>query len=63
MKDHFHDISLIVVTPDESKENVDLGYQLRPRFLTGMNGDLSVIFDILLKMKEKIEKFYLKIHR
>ncbi len=57
MKDHFFNIALIVILKDFSSENINLGYKLHPRFLSTMNENLSVIPDILSKMKEKTAAF------
>lgn len=44
------DLRIILVIPDRKQETVTLAYQLRPRFLSYMNGDLSTIPSVLDKM-------------
>ena len=57
MKDLFFDVFLLVVIPDESRENINLGHKLHPRFLTTKNGDISILTEILLNIKKRINGF------
>ena len=46
----FSSIHIIIILPDREDESVRMGYQLRPRFLTYMNGELSEVYSVLRKM-------------
>ena len=46
----FGSIHIIIILPDREDESVRMGYQLRPRFLTYMNGELSEVYSVLRKM-------------
>jgi hypothetical protein len=48
-------IRIIVILPDREAESVKMGYKLRPRFLTYVNGDLSEVHAVLRKMLELSE--------
>ena len=46
------EIRLVLIIPDQRKETVALAHQLRPRFLTSTEGDLSTVATVLSKMLE-----------
>ena len=48
-------IRIIIILPDREDESVKIGYQLQPRFLTYVNGDLSEVHAVLRKMLELSE--------
>jgi hypothetical protein len=48
----FSILKIIIILPDRKDESVKLGYNLRPRFLTYVNGDLSEVRAVLAKMLE-----------
>ena len=43
-------LRIILVIPDQKEETVALAHQLRPRFLTYINGDLSTITAVVARM-------------
>ena len=49
------DIHVIIILPDREDESVSIGYKLKPRFLTYVNGDLSEVHAILRKLLELSE--------
>jgi hypothetical protein len=46
----FQNIRIILLLPNRAAETVALAHQLRPRFLTNINSDLSEITAVLKKM-------------
>ena len=46
------DIHVIIILPDREDESVNIGYKLKPSFLTYVNGDLSEVHAILKKLLE-----------
>jgi hypothetical protein len=56
----FRDTPIILFTPDNEAETIGLAHQLRPRFLSDLQGDFRVATEVLKKMvqdqKERREK-------
>jgi hypothetical protein len=56
----FRDTPIILFTPDNEAETIALAHQLRPRFLSDLQGDFRVVTEVLKKMvqdqKERREK-------
>jgi hypothetical protein len=52
----FQNIRIILLLPNRAAETVALAHQLRPRFLTNINGDLSEITAVLKKMLSEFQK-------
>ncbi|MBM4348459.1 MAG: hypothetical protein FJ106_00985 [Deltaproteobacteria bacterium] len=50
IRDLLRDLQIILVIPDQKEETVALAHQLRPRLLTYIDGDLSMITNVLGKM-------------
>lgn len=50
IRELFGIIRIIIILPDREDESVRMGYQLQPRFLTYMNGELSEVYSVLRKM-------------
>lgn len=50
------DIRVIIILPDREDESVRIGYKLKPRFLTYVNGDLVEVHAVLSKMLELSER-------
>ena len=50
IRDLLRDLQIILVIPDQKEETVALAHQLRPRLLTYIDGDLSMITIVLGKM-------------
>jgi hypothetical protein len=48
-------IRIIIILPDREDESVKMGYTLKPRFLTYVNGDISEVHAVLRKMLELSE--------
>jgi len=55
MHELFGVIKIIIILPDREDESVKIGYELQPRFLTYVNGDLSEVHAVLRKMLELSE--------
>lgn len=50
IRDLLKDLQIILVIPDQKQETVALAHQLRPRLLSYMNGDLSMVPKVLTRM-------------
>ncbi len=48
--DLLRDLRIIVIVPDHEAETTAIAHQLRPRYLTYLNGDFSVLAAVLRKM-------------
>ena len=46
----FHDVSIILVLPDQEAETIAKGHTLRPRFLTYTDSDFEEVAAVLNKM-------------
>jgi hypothetical protein len=50
LRHFFQNIRIILLLPNKDPETVAMAHQLRPRFLTDRNGDLSEVTAVLKKM-------------
>ncbi len=50
IRDRFQDASLILIVPDREEETIALAHQLRPRFLTDLQNDLTTVTAVVEKM-------------
>jgi hypothetical protein len=48
--DLLRDLRIIVIAPDQEAETTAIAHQLRPRYLTYLNGDFGVLAAVLRKM-------------
>ncbi len=48
--DLLRDLRIIVILPDHETETIAIAHQLRPRYLTHLNGDFEVLGAVLGKM-------------
>ena len=48
--DLLRDFRIIVIAPDHEAETTAIAHQLRPRYLTYLNGDFGVLAAVLTKM-------------
>jgi hypothetical protein len=48
----FGDMRIILIVPNREVETIAMAHQLRPRFLSYTDGDLTVIVEVLRKMLE-----------
>lgn len=48
--DLLRDLRIIVIAPDHEAETTAIAHQLRPRYLTYLNGDFGVLAAVLRKM-------------
>lgn len=46
---------IIIILPDREDESVRIGYKLKPRFLTYLNGDVAEVQAVLSKMLQLSE--------
>ena len=51
----FQNIRIILLLPNRAAETVALAHQLRPRFLTNINGNLSEVTAVLKKMLSDLQ--------
>ena len=49
-RDLFRDLKTIIIAPDHETETINLAYQLRPRFLTYLNGDMGDLAAVISKI-------------
>lgn len=46
----FRDVPLILLVSDHSKETMAMAHQLRPRFVSGVQGDHGTVIEVLKKI-------------
>ena len=59
----FRDIPLILLVSDHSKETMAMAHQLRPRFISSLQGDYGpTLRQIILAFKDRVTLISVKVH-